>query len=192
MSIYTSSNPNMLQKSLSLAFSSFLGIIPVLEQLLEQSRSTEFAYLCHPRVQHVTKLKQEGMYGADTVFMTYLVLTAFLLGGFCGYRNIQMLISHIIGAQAVGSDLFASRYPSILQIQDLIENAWDLGFNSHGRIETGGIKGTRKYIGTPEVCVIRAMTEQATDKVSHRPGPGVVLQLDNTVSAISYCITWYD
>ncbi|KAF5864975.1 hypothetical protein ETB97_005862 [Aspergillus alliaceus] len=35
-------------------------------------------------------------------------------------------------------------------LQDMIENAWDMGFNSIGRIETGGIRGTRKYIGTPE------------------------------------------
>lgn len=61
-----------------------------------------------------------------------------------------MLISFIIHAQAPGAHLFAETYPTILQIQDLIENAWDLGHNSHGRLETGGIKGTRKFIGTPE------------------------------------------
>jgi hypothetical protein len=41
--------------------------------------------------------------------------------------------------------------PTILQLQDIIERAWDMGYNTVGRTETGGIKGTRKYIGTCEV-----------------------------------------
>jgi hypothetical protein len=36
------------------------GIIPVLEQLLEQDVFVEFAYLCDPAVRHVSKLKREG------------------------------------------------------------------------------------------------------------------------------------
>jgi hypothetical protein len=73
------------------------------------------------------------------------------IGSFCGYRNLQMLISYIINAKAPGSHLFPDVYPTIFQLQDLIENAWDHGHNAHGRLETGGIKGTRKFIGTPEV-----------------------------------------
>jgi hypothetical protein len=65
-----------------------------------------------------------------------------------------MLISYIINAQAPGAQLFAETYPTIFQLQDLIENAWDLGHNQHGRLETGGIKGTRKFIGTPEVISV--------------------------------------
>ncbi|RWA11147.1 hypothetical protein EKO27_g3963 [Xylaria grammica] len=71
-------------------------------------------------------------------------------GGFCGYRNIQMLSSYIVGAHAEGTDALSGRIPSIFRIQDYIENAWDMGINANGRIETGGVKGTRKYIGTPE------------------------------------------
>ncbi len=33
----------------------------MLEQLLDQSPSSKYAYLCHPCVQHVSKLKREGM-----------------------------------------------------------------------------------------------------------------------------------
>ncbi|KAI1429473.1 peptidase family C78-domain-containing protein [Xylaria sp. FL1777] len=105
------------------------GIIPVLTKLLEQNSSTEYAYLCHPAVQHISKLRGEG--------------------GFCGYRNIQMLSSYILGAHAEGTEVLG-RIPSIFRIQDYIENAWDMGINASGRIETGGVKGTRKYIGTPE------------------------------------------
>lgn len=61
------------------------------------------------------------------------------------------MISYINGAGANGKDKFGGRLPSIFEIQECIERAWDMGINAQGRIETGGIKGTRKYIGTPEV-----------------------------------------
>jgi len=64
-----------------------------------------------------------------------------------------MLLSYIIKSKGVGSEKFPNGVPSILQLQELIEKAWDLGHNSSGRTETGGIKGTRKFIGTPEVSI---------------------------------------
>lgn len=106
------------------------GIIPVIVQLCEQDPTVSKAYLCHSDVTHVVKLAKEG--------------------GFCGYRNIQMMISYIHDARSDGYEHFPGRLPSIIQVQDMIESAWDRGFNSLGRIETGGIRGTRKYIGTPE------------------------------------------
>ncbi|CAJ2507471.1 Uu.00g086570.m01.CDS01 [Anthostomella pinea] len=106
------------------------GVISVLEQLLEQNSTTQYAYLCHPTVQHISKLRREG--------------------GFCGYRNIQMLSSYVVGASAPGAEVFRGKIPSIFRIQDYIENAWDMGICAQGRVETGGVKGTRKYIGTPE------------------------------------------
>lgn len=78
-------------------------------------------------------------------------LTTCSPGGFCGYRNIQMLCSYIIHTKLKGYEYLAGEIPSIFQIQDFIETAWDQGINAQGRIETGGIRGTRKYIGTPEV-----------------------------------------
>lgn len=36
------------------------GVVPVIAQLLEQGPLTEYAYLCHPAVKHVSKLKREG------------------------------------------------------------------------------------------------------------------------------------
>ncbi|KAL2151995.1 hypothetical protein VTH82DRAFT_5179 [Thermothelomyces myriococcoides] len=106
------------------------GVISVLAVLLEQSSLTKYAYLCHPRVQHVSKLRREE--------------------GFCGYRNIQMLASYIIETKSKGHEHFCGTIPSIFQIQEWIETAWDMNINSQARAETGGIKGTRKYIGTPE------------------------------------------
>ncbi|OQV05240.1 hypothetical protein CLAIMM_10012 [Cladophialophora immunda] len=93
-------------------------------------RTVERAFYCSPQVLHVCKMLGEG--------------------GFCGYRNIQMLVSYIQATDANGAENFRGRLPSILRLQDMIENAWDLGFNASGREETGGIKFTRKFIGTPE------------------------------------------
>lgn len=73
-------------------------------------------------------------------------------GGFCGYRNIQMMISFIRNTKSDGFEHFMENIPSILKLQDAIETAWDSGINDFGRIETGGIRGTRKFIGTSEVC----------------------------------------
>ncbi|KAI4128568.1 MAG: hypothetical protein LQ338_002662 [Usnochroma carphineum] len=108
------------------------GILPVVAQLCEQDHTLSKVYLCHPGVQHIFKMAKEG--------------------GFCGYRNIQMMvrISYIQAARAQGYEYFPGRVPSILDVQELIESAWDRGINAAGRVETGGIRGTRKYIGTPE------------------------------------------
>ena len=113
------------------------GAIPVLAYLCEQDTSVAAAWFCHPSVRHVVKFNREG--------------------GFCGYRNIQMIISYIRGAHSPGYEAFENGTPGILRLQDLIEGAWDRGFNSVGRVETGGIKGTRKYIGTPEVLCGRSL-----------------------------------
>ncbi|KAH7553148.1 hypothetical protein BM1_08121 [Bipolaris maydis] len=106
------------------------GIIPILAQLSALDRTVQQAYYCHPSTIHVGKTPHEG--------------------GFCGYRNIHMLLSYIQGAKAQGHEEFPGRLPTILKVQDLIEEAWDNGINSIGRVQTGGIRNTRKYIGTPE------------------------------------------
>lgn len=115
------------------------GIVPVLATLLTADARCERAWLCHPAVQHVHKLKKEG--------------------GFCGYRNTQMMLSFVLGTKQPGYQRIPpparkdtkDGIPGILEIQRMIERAWDMGFNSHARMQTGGIEGTRKYIGTPEV-----------------------------------------
>ncbi|KAF2854282.1 DUF1671-domain-containing protein [Plenodomus tracheiphilus IPT5] len=106
------------------------GIIPILAQLSALDRTVTEAYYCHPSTLHVGKTPKEG--------------------GFCGYRNIQMLLSYIQGAKAQGHEEFPGRTPGILKLQDCIETAWDRGINETGRVQTGGIRDTRKYIGTPE------------------------------------------
>jgi hypothetical protein len=114
------------------------SIIQVLDRLCDRDTSVQTSYLCHPAVQRISKTKNEG--------------------NLCGYRNIQMMISYINGANAPGSEHFSHGLPSVLELQDLIEEGWDKGINSEGRVETGGIRGTRKYIGTPEVRYNEAET----------------------------------
>ena len=65
-----------------------------------------------------------------------------------------MMASYIVGRKAPGAEHFHNKMPSIFEIQDLIEEAWDRGINAQARIETGGVRGTRKYIGTPEAQAI--------------------------------------
>jgi hypothetical protein len=62
-----------------------------------------------------------------------------------------MMSSYIIHAKSKGHEPFRNAIPSIFQIQEWVESAWDQGISAQGRLETGGIRGTRKYIGTPEV-----------------------------------------
>ncbi|KAI9797537.1 MAG: hypothetical protein M1833_005448 [Piccolia ochrophora] len=113
-----------------------VGLVQVLTQLSEQDDAVDRAIYCSSAVRSVAKMPREG--------------------GFCGYRNIQMLLSYIQETQAVGYVHFPGDTPNILYIQDLIEEAWERGFNSNGRAETGGIRGTRKYIGTQEVQALLA------------------------------------
>ncbi|KAL3458034.1 DUF1671-domain-containing protein [Aspergillus heterothallicus] len=106
------------------------NVVPALAHLCGQDRSVQRAFFCSAHVHQISKMPREG--------------------SFCGYRNIQMLVSYLQESRAPGHDQFPGALPTILQLQDLIERAWDMGFNSVGRTETGGIKGTRKYIGTSE------------------------------------------
>jgi hypothetical protein len=107
--------------------------VPLLTQLSAMSSTVKRAYFCHPSVQHCYKRKHHG--------------------GFCGYLNIQMQVSYIQSARAQGHEHFGDRIPGILELQDMIEQAWDRGINVLGKLQTGGVKSTRKWIGTPEVSV---------------------------------------
>jgi hypothetical protein len=109
-------------------------IVPMLARLSELDPGVGYAYFCHPAVDHIFKTPNEG--------------------GFCGYRNIQMQVSYLRNAKAPGYEMFpATRTPGILMLQDLIEDAWDNGISEISRDEIGKLRGTRKWIGTLEVCV---------------------------------------
>ena len=115
------------------------SITGVLGKLLERDQNVEYAYLCHPAVCYIGKIKSKGENEGNN---------------FCGFRNIQMLVSYVLCAMVTNAVKFPNGIPTIWEIQNTIEEAWSLGFNESGRVQTGGIIGTRKHIGTPEVCAV--------------------------------------
>lgn len=111
------------------------GVLSNIVRLLKYDRNVEVAYLCTESAVQVCKLANEG-------------------GHFCGYRNIQMLLLALPESDrsvSVDTSLLMKQKLAIPQLQDLIEEAWDSGHNAHGRVQTGGIGGTRKHIGASEV-----------------------------------------
>lgn len=53
---------NKLRYRVSVMLIGITGIIPVLQQLLDQNKGTKYAYLCHPSVQHISKIRLEGIF----------------------------------------------------------------------------------------------------------------------------------
>jgi hypothetical protein len=86
-----------------------------------------------------------------------------------------MMTSYINGATSQGFHHFDGKLPTVFQIQEFIEHAWDLGINAQGRLETGGIRGTRKYIGTPEVG---CMCSHPTLKLTYNKAQAMLISLD--------------
>ena len=91
----------------------------------------------------------------------------------CGYRNAQMLLSHLLARRRESSicshsstqgpsrpycsRLFAGAgsVPSVKTLQSLIEEAWASGFDAPGAAQLGGrLLGTRTWIGATEVAVL--------------------------------------
>jgi zinc finger-containing ubiquitin peptidase 1 len=123
------------------------NLVPVLARLSHLDHTVERAFYCHPAVRHICKMYKEG--------------------GFCGYRSIQMLISYIQDSNATGADKFPGKPPHILRLQELIEDAWDQDYNAISRIETGGILGTRKHIGTSEAQALFQSLKIPCEAVSY-------------------------
>eukprot|EP00299_Pterocystis_sp_00344_P019314 c9594_g1_i3.p1 GENE.c9594_g1_i3~~c9594_g1_i3.p1 ORF type:complete len:256 (-),score=17.90 c9594_g1_i3:23-790(-) len=82
------------------------------------------------------------------------------MGWGCGYRNIQMLCSHLVGSvPKTTSAQHASKLisnlgnaPSLESIQLGIENAWSNGFDRAGASQLGHkLRNTSKWIGATEV-----------------------------------------
>ncbi|KAL4942841.1 hypothetical protein BDV06DRAFT_155521 [Aspergillus oleicola] len=133
------------------------NLIPALARLCEQDKSVQRAFLCSAHVHHISKMPREG--------------------GFCGYRNIQMLVSYLQESRSPGSEHFPGALPTILRLQDMIEHAWDEGYNSVGRSETGGIKGTRKYIGTSEVSLLQQYSRKMSLVLNQQQAQALFLSL---------------
>jgi len=85
----------------------------------------------------------------------------------CGWRNIQMLVSHLIQSRAeFRGALFGGCgfVPDIPTLQDWLEHAWRSGFDPEGCAQLGGhVKGTQTWIGATDAatllrfCNVRAL-----------------------------------
>ena len=88
-------------------------MIPVLYDLLLLDPDVVSAYLCDASVAQIHRLEGEGQH-------------------FCAYRNMQMLLSCLPGGVVDGISVGGKeRAPDVLELQRLIERAWDCGFNAH-------------------------------------------------------------
>ncbi|KAF8974108.1 hypothetical protein BGZ46_009771 [Entomortierella lignicola] len=121
------------------------GLIGKARLLLDISKSqgiTKQAYLADPSVIYFRSDKSDRGWG-------------------CGYRNIQMMLSYVIGQTAVDQDeirvttqsaLVPNPVPTITEIQQQIEFAWENGFDAPGAQQLDHkVTDTGKWIGTTEV-----------------------------------------
>lgn len=127
-------------------------LIPVLADVAALDSGTTATYLCHPSTKHIHKLECDG--------------------NFCGYWNIQVLMTYVQHMRPDGPQVV----PHVIQIQDIIEQAWKNGTCAYGKIETGGIMNTRKWIGTNEALAfftqmgvqVEALTFKTSEEYSDR------------------------
>jgi hypothetical protein len=81
-------------------------------------------------------------------------------GWSCGYRNAQMILSHLLSREDREQRLpYRERLngvvPSLHGLQTLIEGAWGMGFDVEGASQLGhAVVSTKKWIGTTEVAVL--------------------------------------
>jgi len=85
--------------------------------------------------------------------------TSLLDSGYgCGYRNTQMLMTSVRADARMRDLLFNNnnfRIPSILKLQQLIESAWQKGFDKIGRDHFNGkLQRTVKWIGSSDVAAL--------------------------------------
>ncbi|KAF9130115.1 hypothetical protein BGW39_003475 [Mortierella sp. 14UC] len=71
----------------------------------------------------------------------------------CGYRNIQMMLSYVVGQTETtpSSAAAADNIPMVPDLQRQLEYAWSNGFDAQGAGQLGHkVEGTKKWIGTTE------------------------------------------
>ena len=131
------------------------GLVEAMSDISASDPDAVATYFCHPSVKHVEKIKCDG--------------------NFCGYWNIQMLLTYIHHRNAQRDCTEPRDTPTVLAIQDVIEKAWNSGICSYGRIETGGVRNTRKWIGTHEALAfftrIGVDVEALSFKTESAPSP---------------------
>lgn len=116
------------------------GLLRVIQALLSRSQSagrSQLALLASERVEHIS-----GGW-AD-------------IGWSCGYRNAQMLFSSLRHLEAYSHlndpSLDLPPIPTIKELQNIIEIAWNSGYDPPGAAHfKGKVVGSKKWIGTTEI-----------------------------------------
>lgn len=120
-------------------------LIPLLANLFSSSENATVTYLCSPAVCHISRIKCEGE--------------------FCGYWNIQMVCSGLRTQRPANN---IADVPNVFQIQDVVEEAWKHGICAIGKTQTGGIRNTRKWIGSLEAVAFFRNTNTQVDALSFK------------------------
>ncbi|KAF9104883.1 hypothetical protein BGX29_001083 [Mortierella sp. GBA35] len=133
----TQSRLSFLQEPTSPSTAGTAGLIAKTRLLLETSLDqgvTQQAYLADPTVLFFQSDKTDRGWG-------------------CGYRNIQMMLSYVIGqtGNSTTTSSTTSTVPTIPELQRQLEYAWANGFDAPGAAQLNHkVEGTKKWIGTTE------------------------------------------
>lgn len=107
----------------------------------------------------------------------------------CGYRNIQMLIGHLLQRQGSAGSLFSGSVPDVRSLQAELERLWSLGFDADGCQQLGGsVLDTQKWIGTSEACVLLRGQSVCANIIAFRGGgePGGQDALSAASAVVEY------
>ncbi|KAK9763408.1 hypothetical protein K7432_009930 [Basidiobolus ranarum] len=111
-------------------------LIDQLKILIESSEEEDsVVYFCHPATKHISYDKRDTSWG-------------------CGYHNLQMVLSCLLAMEEF--DLNLKSMPDVHQLQQLLEHAWEAGFDTEGAAQLGNhVVGTKTWIGATEVyCIL--------------------------------------
>lgn len=106
---------------------------------LTEEQEECMTFLCAPGVCHYSSTSADSGFG-------------------CGWRNLQMQISHLLNTRQCMRDILfngAGYVPNIASLQAWLECAWLQGFDCEGAEQLGHtVQGTRTWIGTTEVAAL--------------------------------------
>jgi hypothetical protein len=96
----------------------------------------------------------------------------------CGYRNIQMLVAHLLGrSEEMREALFdgCGFVPDIPSLQALVEASWAKGWDRAGYEQLGGkLRGSHTWIGTTECAALLRSYRLRAEIVDFEGGRGQV------------------
>ncbi|KEH35497.1 zinc finger with UFM1-specific peptidase domain protein [Medicago truncatula] len=106
----------------------------------------------------------------------------------CGWRNIQMLSSHLLAQRPEAREVLfggSGFVPDILSLQRWLEIAWEKGFDAPGAAQLDhAVYGSKKWIGTTECSALLrsfALRARIVDFGPKESQSVVGISVDNTV-----------